>query len=48
MTPDEAAALVRSLENRAIEHTILLTRILRFTALIAACAVIGVLIALFR
>jgi hypothetical protein len=48
MTPDEAAAIVRSLETRSIEHTILLTRILKCTAVIAACSLFGVLILFFK
>jgi hypothetical protein len=48
MTPEEASSLLRSVETRAIEHTILLTRINRWVALIAVCAVLTVLLLFFR
>lgn len=48
MTPDEAATLIRSIEARAIEHTLLLTMIAKAAVLTAVCAVLITLIVLFR
>lgn len=48
MTPDEAAKIVRSLEHRAIEHTVLLKLIAKAAVLTAACAVIVTVVSFFR
>jgi len=48
MTPDEASRIIRSIEDRAIEHTLLLKLIAKAAVLTAACAVIVAIAAIFR
>lgn len=48
MTSDEAARIIRSIEDRAIEHTILLTKITKAAYLTAAAAVVIALVVILR
>lgn len=48
MTPDEASRIIRSIEDRAIEHTVLLKLIAKAAVLTAACAVIVTVVSFFR
>ena len=48
MTPDEASRIIRSIEDRTIEHTLLLKLIAKAAVLTAACAVIATLMVIFH
>jgi hypothetical protein len=48
VTPEQFAQTVQSLENRAIEHTLLLKLIAKAAVLTAACAVVIALVIIFR